>query len=127
SGNQWLKPAEDHALAVERHVLAHRFHSRIGHELFMARVGGFLVRPDDPREDYPLTFFEGHSAAEIRLLAIRHINFPRLNLFERAIVVDDRPELFCDVAIGILLVGRNWNDETLNIHPYSPDLCAMGL
>src|SRR5690606_35756210 len=115
-----LEPAIDHALAVERHVVAELVHPRVFHHLFVAGLRGGLVGPGDPREHHLLAVFQRHGAAKVGLLAVADVGFPRLDMLDRAVVVRDRPELLGDPAIGIALVGGHRNDESLQVHDRSP-------
>src|SRR6185369_15306029 len=103
--DQRLEAAEDHSLAVERH--AHRFHSRIGHHLVMARVGRRFVGPCYPGENDLLTGYGLDGAAKVRDLSVADIGFPSLDLRQGAVVTGDAPELLRGLSILILVAFRH--------------------
>src|ERR671932_785859 len=71
--------AEDHALAIEGHGLAHGLHPGVGHDPLVRGVSDFLRGIFDPAEDDDLILLRLHGTAEVSELALRHVIAPALD------------------------------------------------
>ena len=117
--DEWIEAAEDHALAVERH-LRHLLHARIGHHLFVRGVARRLVGVLHPAEDHGLIRGCLDRALEIVELALGNIVAPGLDHAVGTEFLEHRQRLAGMFEIGLPVGGGHGDYEALQVHGGSP-------
>src|SRR5689334_22363290 len=83
------------------------------------------ARPiDDKRQHNRLAALELHAARERRVLAHLHVVGDRLPEFERAMVQPNLASEFRELEIGLELLSRDGNHETVDIFHDEPPYAA---
>src|SRR5829696_1922503 len=98
--------AEDHALAVEGHLLAHRPHARISPHLLVRRIPDLLRWVFEPAKYDDLILLRLHSPPEVRELAVRDIVAPAFHDTCRPELLEQRRCLGSMLAENLLVAGR---------------------
>src|SRR3954451_821844 len=121
--DQNLEPAEDHPFAVERQGLRIHYacHPRVLHDL---GVDAVAMRPrpvHDVGKDHGLATLELDAARERRPLSHFDIVGDAFAKSERAVIAPDLAELLRNAAVDLEILGRDRNDESIDIgHRTSP-------
>src|SRR5262245_11444910 len=118
--HDYLEPAEDHPLGVERHALdvAHHVHPLVLHHLCVDAVAMLARLVHDVGEDHRFAVLLLDAARERCPLAPAHVVGHGLDVVRRAVLEPDFAGDARDAAIGLKFSFRDRNDETIYVAHY---------
>ena len=116
-----VESADDHPLAVERHLAAHLRHARVAHHLLVRGIARRLVGIFEPAENDRLVGLRLHGALEVVDLAVGDIVAPAFDHARDAEFLEQRCRIGGMLAIGFLVRGRHRDHKSFYIgHLVSP-------